>query len=96
MYVTFSIPLVTLFRFFFAWMNSGRGRSFSRVARWSRDEREGPYPHGGVGYLWLAHPSRLAVRAPPESARGLGRIVLSALANFCEKWDHFLGGCPPQ
>jgi hypothetical protein len=78
--------------FFFAWVNSGWGSSFSRVARWAGGEREGPYPRGGVGYLWLARPSRLAARAPPESARGLGQIVLSALANFLRKNGTILGG----
>jgi hypothetical protein len=48
------------------------GGSISRVARWSRGEGEGPYPRGGVGYLRLARPSRLAARALPEFARGLG------------------------
>jgi hypothetical protein len=89
------ISLITLFRFSFAWMNSSRGGSIPRVARWSRGEREGSYPRRGVGYLWLARPSRLAARAPPEFARGLGRIVLSALAIFCEKMEPFLGGMPP-
>jgi hypothetical protein len=78
-------------------MNSSRGGSIPHVARWSRGEREGLYPRGGVGYLWLARPSRLAARAPPEFARGLGRVVLSALANFCEKMGLFFlgGGMPP-
>jgi hypothetical protein len=91
------ISLVTLFHFLFAWMNSSRGGSFSRVARWSGGEREGSYPRGGVGYLWLARPSRLAALTPPESARGLGLVVLSALANFCEKMGPFFwwGGMPP-
>jgi hypothetical protein len=61
------------------------------VARWSRGEGEGPYPAGGVGYLRLARLSRMAARAPPEFARGLGRDVLGVLVNFCEK----MGGMPP-
>jgi hypothetical protein len=48
-----------------------------------------------MGYLWLARLSRLAARAPPELAQGLGRIVLSVLAIFCKKWDHFFGGGMP-
>jgi hypothetical protein len=38
------------------------------------------YPPGGVGYLRLVRLSRLAARAPPEFARGSGRVVLSVLA----------------
>jgi hypothetical protein len=64
------------------------------VARWSRGEGEGPYPRGGVGYLRLVRLFRLAARAPPELAQGLGRVVLCVLANFCEKWDHFWVGVP--
>jgi hypothetical protein len=90
------ISLVTLFRFPFAWMNSSRGGSISRVARWSRGEREGLYRRGGVGYLWLARPSCFADRAPPEFARGLGQTVLSALANFCEKMGPFFWGGAPR
>jgi hypothetical protein len=69
------------------------------VARWSRGEGEGSYPRGGVSYLQLACLSRLAARAPTEFARGLGQVVLSVLANFCEKmvsygppWAHYLSG----
>jgi hypothetical protein len=92
----FLISLVTLFCVSsFAWVNLGWGSSFSWVARWSRDEREGPYPRGGVGYLWLARPSSLAARALPESTQGSGRVVLSALAIFCEKMGPFFGGDAP-
>jgi hypothetical protein len=77
-------------------MNSSWGGSIPRVARWSRGEGEGSCPRGGVGYLRLARPSRLAARAPPEFARGLVRGVLSAFANFCEKMGPFFrGGMPP-
>jgi hypothetical protein len=67
------------------------------VVRWSRGEGEGLYPPGGVGYLRLARLSRLAARAPPEFARGSGRVVLSVLADFCEKMGPFFlgGGMPP-
>jgi hypothetical protein len=71
------------------------GGSIPRVARWSRGEGEGPYPRGGVGSLWLARLFRLAARAPPEFARGLGRGVLSTLADFCKKMGPFLGGGMP-
>jgi hypothetical protein len=65
------------------------------VSRWSRGEGEGSYPVGGVGYLRLARLSRLAARAPPEFARGLGRDVLGVLAIFCEKMGPFWGGVMP-
>jgi hypothetical protein len=66
------------------------------VAHWFRGEGEGTCPRGGVGYLRLAHLSRLAARAPPKFTQGLGRDVLSVLAIFCEKMGpFFLGGMPP-
>jgi hypothetical protein len=57
---------VALFCFFLLLGRIRVGRvHFSWAARWARGEREGPYPRGGVGYLWLAHPFRLATRALP-------------------------------
>jgi hypothetical protein len=72
------------------------GGSIPRAARWSRGERDGLYPRGGVGYHWLTRLFCLATRALPEFARGLGRGVLTAIANFCEKMAFFReGGMPP-
>jgi hypothetical protein len=91
----FFISLVTLFRFSFAWTNSSQGSSIPQVARRSRSEREGPYPRGGVGYLWLAHLSRLAARACLNSLEAEVKSYLACFANFLRKMGPFLGGGMP-
>jgi hypothetical protein len=88
------ILLVMLFHFSFAWTNLSQGSSNPRVARWSRGEREGPYPRGGVGYLWLAVFSAWPPTPCLNSLKAKVETYLACLRIFAIKWDHFLGGAP--
>jgi hypothetical protein len=47
---------MALFCFFLCLSNFELGEFDLRVACWAGGKREGPYPRGSVGYLWLAHP----------------------------------------
>jgi hypothetical protein len=93
----FLVSLIALFYFSFAWVSLGWGGSISRVTRWARGKREGSYPRGGVGYLWLARPFRLVTRAPPGLTRAKVESYLARLRVefFAKNGTIFLGGVPP-
>jgi hypothetical protein len=68
------------------------------VARWVGGEREGPYPRGGVGYLWLARSFRWAAHAlfePLLEAEVENKLSARELFRFCAKMGPFWGGMPP-
>jgi hypothetical protein len=51
------VVFIALFCFFLRLSKFEFGEfDFRQTACWAGGKREGPYPRGGIGYLWLTHP----------------------------------------